>query len=155
MVIVLVSFTLPFPLHFLHGELIKTPWPPQRRQVDLMWKNPVLTVSWKQINMVYASAILNRYLWSFTLIIQLEVHVLLKRIAGSKSNWHFNNVRGSHPQSQDHHNFSQGCWDISCHCKKLSFSGIPHQENHTMQSNVTLQLKPFTVQKIIQDLTLM
>ena len=60
MVIVLVSFTLPFPLHFLHGELIKTPWPPQRRQVDLMWKNPVLTVSWKQINMVYASTILNR-----------------------------------------------------------------------------------------------
>lgn len=118
MVIVLVSFTLPFPLHFLHGELIKIPWPPQRRQVDLMWKNPVLTVSWKQIHMVYASAILHRELWSFTLIIQLEVHVLLKRIAGSKSNWYFKNVRGSHPQSQDYHNFSQGCWDISCHCKK-------------------------------------
>lgn len=39
--------------------------------------------------------------------------------------------------------------------KKLSFSGMPHQEHHTMQSNVTLLLKPFTVQKIIQDLTLM
>ena len=49
MEIVLVSCTFPFPRHFLHGVVMMWPCPPQRRQVDRMWKNPVLTVSCKKL----------------------------------------------------------------------------------------------------------